>query len=493
MLKNIIVANSYFDSATLMLLTNKVKEQLGLSSQEVAIMMATEMNKRIMRESNLLDSTGEAASSGDMLIALQSDLATDQILEIVNEILAAKTKRPNTTTHVEVTSVQQAIAAYPESNFAVVSLPGVYAAREVKKLLNADKHVLLFSDNVSLEDEIALKDLAIARDLLMMGPDCGTAIVNGVGLGFSNKVNRGNIGIVAASGTGLQEVATIISNLGFGISQAFGTGGRDIKDVVGGRMMLYCLDLLLKDPLTEKIVIVSKPPEPKVLDKIKSKLVGATKPIIACFLGASKEIFASTNIHFASTLSEAAYLAVGRQMPPLETSQITQVDGNLRAIYCGGTLAYEALLMLEKAGVNIHSNLAKTPEYLMNAKTKSQGHVVLDMGEDEFTVGKPHPMIDPSSRSERIRMEAHDPSVRIILADVELGYGSNDLATSELAKDFAYVKSVNPEIVCLGVLCGSELDYQGYSTQRQLLVDVGVIVANSNAHAINIVRKLLGA
>lgn len=492
MLKNIIVANSYFDSATLMLLTNKVKEKLELSSQEVAIMMATEMNKRIMRESNLLDATGEAANSGDMLIAVKTALSAQEVLELVQEILAAKAKKSVASTQVEVTSVQQAVAAYPESNFAVVSLPGVYAAREVKKLLKADKHVLLFSDNVSLEDEIALKDLAISRDLLMMGPDCGTAIINGVGLGFSNKVNPGNIGIVAASGTGLQEVATIISNLGSGISQAFGTGGRDIKAEVGGRMMLYCLDLLLKDPQTEKIVIVSKPPAPEVVEKIKAKLADSPKPVIACFLGASAQMFAGTNITFAPTLSEAAYLAVGQNAPELSTEGVAASGGNLRAIYCGGTLAYESLLMLEAAGQTVYSNLAKKPEYQLNAKSVSQGHVVLDMGEDEFTVGKPHPMIDPSARSERIRREAHDPTVRIILADVELGYGSNDEATRVLAEDFAYVKSVNPEIVCIGVICGSELDYQGYATQRQLLVEAGAVVPHSNAQAINLVRKLLG-
>ena len=382
-----------------------------------------------------------------------------------------------------------------------MSLPGVYAAREARKLLNANKHVLLFSDNISIEDEVALKDLAISKDLLMMGPDCGTAIIHGVGLGFSNKVKKGRIGVVAASGTGLQEVVNLVSNHGSGISHAFGTGGRDVKDVVGGRMMLYCLDLLVKDDNTDVIVLVSKPPQEKVLAKLIARLETVKKPVVACFLGAKKELFEGTSIHYAKTLEDAALEALkleGKVVPsefPVNelaaSHALKNPAGDVRAIYCGGTLAYEALLTLEEHGLEVYSNLAKKPEHQLGAKDKSRKNVVLDMGDDEFTVGKPHPMIDPSGRSARLREEAKDPAVSVIIADVELGYGSNDEAADQLASDFAYIRETRPDIVCIGVICGSEDDYQGYAQKKSMLEAAGAIVPPSNAQALKLALAFL--
>lgn len=493
MLKNIIVKNSYYDSATLMLLTNKLKEKLGLNSDEVAVMMATEMNKRIISEANLLNEKGNIANSGDMLVAIKCDLDEEKIIQIVNELLIKKeTKKHNIDE--EINSVYQAIETIKDSNFAVVSLPGAYAAREVKKLLKADKHILLFSDNVSIEDEIKLKDLAISKDLLMMGPDCGTAIINGVGLGFSNKVNSGNIGIVAASGTGLQEVSTIISNLGGGISNAFGTGGRDIKNVVGGKMMLYCLDLLIKDENTNVIVIVSKPPEDEVIEKIKNKLKNVNKPIIACFLGANEDIFKGTNIEYAETLESAAIKALKHEK--IEILEKEEKFNNLknhskyvRAIYCGGTLAYETLLYFEKNNVDVYSNLSKYKK--ITSKDRSKFNTVLDMGDDEFTVGKPHPMIDPTLRSERLKKEAQDSEVGVIIADIELGYGSNDNASEILSKDIVEIKENRKDIIFIVVLCASKLDYQDYEKSKEILEKSGAIVVDSNAKAAKIALNLL--
>lgn len=500
MLKNLVILNSYYDSATLMLLTNQIKQNLSLKSDEISIMMATEMNKRIMDESGLLDETGRNANPGDVLIAIKSDLEDKEILEMINELLNKKVENKKTT-DVEVTSVDEAVEVFEESNFAVVSIPGAYAAREVKKLLNANKHVLLFSDNVSIEDENKLKDLAIEKDLLMMGPDCGTAIIKGVGLGFANKVNKGNIGIVAASGTGLQEVATIISNNGGGISYAFGTGGRDIKDEVGGKMMLHCLDLLMKDEETKTIVIVSKPPSKSVMEKIFQKLKGNTKPVVACFLGEDADKFKIDNWTFCETLEGVAVEAlkvsgieykenfdVEKAVSELEMNKNTKY---LRAIYCGGTLAYETLLMLEKENFEVYSNLVKKPEKKLGIKDSSKCNTVLDMGEDEYTVGKPHPMINSASRSEQLLKEAEDSEVGIMIADVELGYGSNDLATDDLAEVIKMIKSKREDIIFIGVICGSKQDYQNYELKRNLLKEAGAIVVDSNAQGIRLAIQLL--
>src|SRR5690606_14776291 len=125
--------------------------------------------------------------------------------------------------------------------------PGVYAAFEAFRALENNLNVMMFSDNVTVEDEIKLKDLAVKKDLLMMGPDCGTAIINGVGLCFANKIKRGPIGLVAASGTGLQEVTVLIDQFGGGISQAIGVGGRDLSKDVMGRMTLHAINALNAD------------------------------------------------------------------------------------------------------------------------------------------------------------------------------------------------------------------------------------------------------
>lgn len=499
MLKNLIISNKYYDSATLMLLTNQIKENLNLKTNEISVMMGTEMNKKIMENSDLLNEIGKGANSGDILIGIKSALDNQKILNMVDSLLNQEIDNKNSE-QLEINSVDDGIKNYKDTNFAVVSLPGSYAAREVKKLLKAKKHVLLFSDNIDIKDEIELKDLAIENDLLMMGPDCGTAIIKGVGLGFSNRVNRGSIGIVAASGTGLQEVATIISNNSGGISYAFGTGGRDIKESVGGRMMLYCLDLLIKDEETETIVIVSKPPSKNVIEKIINKVKNIKKPVVACFLGEDISVLQSTNIVFCETLEETAIKVL--ELNGIKYSDSFDMDkilkmissdkknGYIRGIYCGGTLAYEALLMLEKQNIEIYSNLSKCEERRLKVNDKSLYNTILDMGEDEYTVGKPHPMINSSSRNEQLLKEAEDESVGIIIADIELGYGANDFAADELGETIKQIKTMRSDLVFIVVICGSKQDYQDYNLKKNLLIMSGAIVVNSNAQGVRLAIEL---
>lgn len=499
MLKNLIISNKYYDSATLMLLTNQIKENLNLKTNEISVMMGTEMNKKIMENSDLLNEIGKGANSGDILIGIKSALDNQKILNMVDSLLNQEIDNKNSE-QLEINSVDDGIKNYKDTNFAVVSLPGSYAAREVKKLLKAKKHVLLFSDNIDIKDEIELKDLAIENDLLMMGPDCGTAIIKGVGLGFSNRVNRGSIGIVAASGTGLQEVATIISNNSGGISYAFGTGGRDIKESVGGRMMLYCLDLLIKDEETETIVIVSKPPSKNVIEKIINKVKNIKKPVVACFLGEDISVLQSTNIVLCETLEETAIKVL--ELNGIKYSDSFDVDkilkmissdkknGYIRGIYCGGTLAYEALLMLEKQNIEIYSNLSKCEERRLKVNDKSLYNTILDMGEDEYTIGKPHPMINSSSRNEQLLKEAEDESVGIIIADIELGYGANDFAADELGETIKQIKTMRSDLVFIVVICGSKQDYQDYNLKKNLLIMSGAIVVNSNAQGVRLAIEL---
>ena len=502
-LKNVVKKNSYYDSATLMLLSRKVGERLG-STRDVAVMMASDMNKDIMRASGLLAEEGEAAGSNDLVFALRAETeeAIEQALALAEEILNSRAAKLEERQTDVVKTVEEAAAAATGVKMAVVSLPGAYAAREVKKLLREDCHVLLFSDNVSLEDEVALKELAVERGLLMMGPDCGTAVVNGVGLGFANRLRRGNIGLAAASGTGLQEVMTLIHNFGGGVSQALGTGGRDLKEAVGGRMMSQCIELLRQDPATDVIVVISKPPAPGVTERMLEQLTAAGKPAVVCFLGGGG--IQAPGLHVVSTLEAAARKALelaGSGRP----EELAALHGGLsglaaearkqlgsgqrwiRGLYCGGTLAYESMLLIGGALGSVHSNIALEDALRLESGSPSAGHTVLDLGDDAFTVGRPHPMIEPSLRGERLLQEALDPETAVILLDVELGYGSHQdpaaVAAEEIAQARALLSKEGRQVVFIASICGSYDDFQDYPSQKAKLEAAGALVTESNAQA----------
>ena len=504
-LRNVAIKNSYYDSATLMLLTSKIGKSIG-SSKDVAVMMATDMNKELMDASGLLNQDGREAGSNDLLFALRGETEEeiDEALQIAKDALNTRASHIEDKTTKVVKTVDQALDSYPDSTLAVVSLPGQYAYREVNKLLLANKHVLLFSDNVSIEEENKLKDLAIEKGLLMMGPDCGTAIINGVGLGFSNKVKLGSIGIVAASGTGLQEVATLISNGGGGISQAFGTGGRDVKEAVGGKMMLSCLSILENDFNTNVVVVVSKPPAPSVLEKVLTYIEEMTKPVVLCFLGGDKDILSHSKSALAGTLEEAAYMGIElakgneakakvydmdliQELASSNKKVLNEKQKYIRGLYCGGTLAYESLLLIREKTHKVYSNIALTDEEKLKKSEKSKEHTVLDLGDDEFTLGKPHPMIEPSLREDILLEEAMDPEVAVVLLDVEIGYGSHEDPASVLVKEVAQAREnlskENRDVVFVASICGTYEDYQGYENQKRILEAENIIVMESNAQA----------
>jgi FdrA protein len=504
-LRNVVRKNSYYDSATLMLLTSKIGENIG-STHNVAVMMATDLNKDLMQLSGLLNKDGKEAGSNDLIFAIKGETEEeiDKALQIADEALNSRASHIEDKENKTAKTVEQAIEKYPNSSLAVVSLPGQFAFREVKKLLLEDKHVLLFSDNVSIDEENELKDLAIEKRLLMMGPDCGTAIINGVGLGFSNKVKPGSIGLVAASGTGLQEVARLISNGGGGISQAFGTGGRDVKEAVGGKMMLSSLAILESDSKTDVVVIVSKPPDSPVLVKVMDYVDQMTKQVVLCFLGGDPSLLANSKSAVATTLEEAAYMAIeiskGNKAEKLvfDMESIDEFAADkrkvldskqryIRGLYCGGTLAYEAILTIRDKTKSVYSNIGLSKEEKLVNSALSKEHTVLDLGDDEFTVGKPHPMIEPSLRGDRLLQEALDPEVAVVLVDVELGYGSHKDPASVLAKEVAnardLLKKENREVVFVATICGTYEDFQGYESQKRILESQNIIVMESNAQA----------
>jgi succinyl-CoA synthetase alpha subunit len=396
----------------------------------------------------------------------------------------------------------------PQANLAIISVPGQYAAAEAWEALRNGLHVFLFSDNVPLKDEIALKRYAADHGLLMMGPDCGTAILNGVALGFANVVPRGPVGIVAAAGTGLQEVSTLLARRDVGISQAIGTGGRDLKDAVGGIAMLEGLKALQADPATEVLVLVSKPPAPGVARRVLEQVGAGDKPTVVCFLGGDPAPIAAVGAIPAATLQETAYLAaaevegqvdspvdevIERETVDLQARALELKEGlsfqqrYLRGLFSGGTLATEALVVWKGIVGHVHSNVPLEPHLALEDSTRSQGHCAVDLGADEFTRGRPHPMIDPDLRIRRLMAEAADPEVAVIVLDVVLGYGAHPDPAHELGAAIREARShaagEGRELFVVASVTGTEQDPQGLSRQVRALEEAGAIVTSCNAAA----------
>ena len=494
--KGKIIKGAYFDSVTLMTVGKKVSAMEGVG--DAAVVMGTAENRAILAASGLLIPEFASVTDTDLLIGVNARDAKAAEAAIVRteELLESAGSRHDDGGDYHPRSIRGAIDALPGANLALISVAGRYAGSEAMTAIDAGLHVMLFSDNVSLATEIELKRRASQKGLLLMGPDCGTAIINGIPLAFANVVNRGDIGIVAASGTGLQEVSCIVSNEGGGISQAIGTGGRDIKREVGGIMFLQALRALAADDATRVIVLVSKPPHAEVLAKIRAEISAIDKPVISVFLGAETHGPDET-----STLEEAALLAVARAaggQPDTVRERLRRRDGEiaqialreadrlqkgrrrLRGLFCGGTFAAEAQVLLDGMIPEIHANAPAGGARKLRDSLKSEKNTIVDFGEDEFTVGRPHPMIDYTLRNARIAQEAADPETAVILLDVVLGYGSHPDPATELSGIIARAcESV--AVVCS--ITGTDGDPQRRSRVAKMMNDEGAVVMPSNAAA----------
>lgn len=504
--------NAYYDSVTLMTLTNELKKLESVI--DAVVSMATEMNKELAESIGLADDSIRAAKESDLIIGIQTE-SEEACIEAslrVDELLLSKKKKSKRNGESIYRSILQAKQDNEDMNMAVISVAGTYAVREADIALKNDMNVMLFSDNVSVEDEIDLKTKALDRGLFVMGPDCGTAIIDGIGLCFANDVKRGSIGVVAASGTGLQEVTVIIDKLGGGISQALGTGGRDLSAQVGGLMMLEGIDRLEQDEDTSVIVLVSKPPVPEVAEKVLARVETCLKPVVVCFIADEKNRGELKTV-FAKSLEDAAVKAVAivrNEVLPQRVGSMYPVSKEvhlaakklgvgqqyIRGLYCGGTLAAEALFEISKAQTIVYSNVAKKPEQKMADPFKSAFHTIVDLGDDVFTAGRPHPMIEPSLRSERLVAEAVDPEVAVVLLDFELGFGSNSDPVGATLDAIKCVKRENAQnnrsVVIIGYVLGTDRDYQGYSRACTALETAGVLLAKSNLHAIEMALSIIG-
>jgi FdrA protein len=484
---------SYYDSVTLMQLQSELLRRPGVTN--VGVMMGSHANKALLRQNGLLTNEAESALETDLIISVSGDDAdaAERALAQVDQLL---NRRRNAGDDDYLPKTLEAAAKMlPEAAWVLVSVPGRYAAGVAKEALRLGKNVFLYSDNVSLEEEVSLKQNSAESGLLVMGPDCGTAIINGVGLGFANKVRSGSIGLVGASGTGLQQVTSRIHQLGGGITHAIGTGGRDLSARIGGITILQGFDLLLRDDSTKVIVLISKPPSAEVTAKLLFKARQANKPIVINFIGyLPMKDPNGEHLHFVSSLDAAADVAVelakGKSKPRSATKAKEpsfENSGYLRALFSGGTLAYEMLLILQNYLPNIYSNVPLRKEQKLEDPLVSREHTILDLGEDEFTVGRPHPMLDNTLRLERFYKEAADPQVGMILLDVVLGHGAHPDPASELAPAIENALKDSGaggrqlEVVVLVV--GTDEDPQDFASQVERFNAAGARVETSPSQA----------
>jgi FdrA protein len=492
---NFVWRSAYHDSLTLMRLTHDMEAVPGV--ERAAAMMATPQNRALLADAGLLAEGGADTAPADLLIAVA---AADEAAARGAEAAALAALRPRPAesrpglpgaTRRRPRTLASALRALPDASLALISVPGLYAAAEAMKALRAGLHVMLFSDNVPVEAEIELKRLALSRGLFVMGPDCGTALIDGVPLGFANAVPRGRIGIAAASGTGLQEVSTLVARHGEGISHGIGVGGRDLSDAVGGLMMSRALALLAEDPATEVICVIGKPPGPAVAARLMREVERLGKPCVMHFVGSG-----------SGSLEECARAAVARArkkgapateftLPASEVDRLVADAGRglgpaprfVRGVYAGGTLAWEARAILAAA----------LPDVAPDVTGGAGANRVVDLGEDMFTVGRPHPMIDGTVRREWIVRETADPGTAVLLLDVILGYGVHPDPAGELIPALERAREQRRGLAIVASVVGTETDPQGRAAQVAKLAARGVIVMPSNAQAARLATRLARA
>lgn len=498
-----VFRNSYRDSVELMRIAAELEGLGGIS--RAGLVMATPANRDVLREAGLLAEVALDAGPNDLVVAVAADddgaanIALDRAAE---RLSGTDDSAPSDAVRTSWRTIAEGVADLGGADVALISTPGTYATAEAMKALKRGLNVFLFSDNVPIEDEIELKSLAVSRDLLLMGPDCGTAILDGVPLGFANAVRRGDIGLIGASGTGLQQVSCLIDRAGSGVSQAIGVGGRDLDLRVGGTMMLAALRRLDADPGTRVIVLISKPPAAAVARLVLEAAGSLKTPVVVNFLGGDPSVVRGFGLIPARTFEAAAETAAA-----LSRGEATSDDGTgdsdpfgaareaagpaiaslkpgqwrIRGLFAGGSLSGEAKLVL---GWALGAEAAKE-------------HEVLDLGDDEYTVGRPHPMIDPRLRNEHIAAVADDPSTAVILLDVVLGYGANTDPAGAMVPAIQNARQhaarAGRSLAVVASVCGTDADPQGRSAQESILAAAGVILAPSNAQAAGIAAAIVAA
>jgi FdrA protein len=479
----VVRPSAYYDSVVLMAVSRDVAAHAGVTA--AAVVMGTPVNLGLLERQGF-SLPSPRPGPNDLVLALRAEDGDGlgAAITLVDERLSARSaggqvleNRPRST--------RSAVGRRQELSLALVSVPGPSAAYEVGEALAAGLHVFCFSGGISLADEALLKQRALESGLLLLGPECGTAIVDGVGLGFANAVAPGPVGIVGASGTGIQEIACLLDLAGVGVSQAIGVGGRDLSAQVGGAMTVRALELLAEDEATEVIVVVSKPPGPGVAERIEAAAGEAGKPVVTELLGPGSTLEAA---------AERATALIGGTFPAPPTSSLHATPGALRGLFSGGTLCTEAMIIATEALGSIYSNVPLRPEWTLVDFHASRGHTFIDFGDEEFTDRRAHPMIDPSLRLERLDREASDPEVGVVLLDVVLGRGAHPNPAEVFAPAVEAALSRRPGgLTVVASLCGTAADPQGLDVQAARLEEAGALVMRGTARATRVALGAAGA
>jgi FdrA protein len=479
----------YADSVVLMRIARALAPGQGVL--EAALMIGSPANKALLADSGLLTEAARDAQADDLVIAVRArdaaraDLALAQAERLLAGEGATADREPATQTGTGVSGFDAALDALPAANLALVSVPGEFAGLEALRALERGLHVMIFSDNVPLEEEIALKRRALERGLLVMGPDCGTALIGGVPLAFANAVPRGDVGIVAASGTGLQEVSCLLARAGCGVSQGIGVGGRDLSDAVGGLMTLAALDALEADRETQRIVVISKPPAPAVMERVLARAERCRKPVVLCLLGAEPRT-TRRKVRVVRTLEAAAAAVSGRRLAR-GGARAPARRGRICGLYSGGTLCAEAQIVLMDRGHAVASNTPVPGAQRLGRSAAA--HRLIDLGADEYTRGRPHPMIDPALRNDHLARALRDRRVAVVLLDVVLGTGAHSDPAGVVAE---VVRSAGTKAApVVASVIGTDADPQGYARQVATLRGARVIVARSNAEAARVAARMV--
>jgi len=510
---SLVKENTYNDSMKLMKLQNDLGSIEGVTNCGVA--MGTPENIKQFRKAGLISDESsdlEKISPNDLWITVE--YSTTDALSVIEEKIEnhfnRKISEDKSEDDVEFTpkTIASAVRRLPSANLAFISVPGRYAVIEAIEAINKGLSVFMFSDNVSLEEEIKMKTLAEKRKVLVMGPDCGTAIIAGAPLGFSNVVRRGKISIIAASGTGLQEICCTIHKMGGGVAQAIGTGGRDLSSEVGGKTFSRALEALSQEDDTEVIILASKHADGDVIERIVRRAAKTKKKIVTCFIGSEKPVediengvFSASGFEHAAAVSVALSKSESLPEPPTkhtlqiemrhtidaEVGRFSKQQKYVRAFFTGGSFSDQALQIfpdyLESISVYPHQDgFLKLVD-----PDASQGNCIVDLGDDYFTHGRLHPIIDPSQRMDRLKREMNDFSIRVILLDVMLGYGAHPDPAGLLAPIILEGKKKFEEkgqyLSVIVNICGTEKDVQNLDEQKEKISRTGAIVLDSSRKA----------
>jgi succinyl-CoA synthetase alpha subunit len=506
----VIRTNQYYDSVFLMGVNKRLSQVEGV--EQTAVLMGSEKNKVLLADIGIRGPEIDNVLPNDLIVAViaKTPEIVKSILDDLDNALSALDEGVPTS-HLH--TLEDGLTEKPLANLAVISVPGEYVYREAQKAIEANLNLFIFSSNVSLEEEFKLKRLAADRKLLVMGPDCGTSILGGMGIGFANAVRKGSIGAVGPSGTGLQEFTTQIHNAGYGISHAIGTGSHDLSAEIGAITTSMALEALQEDPQTEVIAIIAKPPDRKVLEHLLARTRSCTKPVIGCFLGMSDlHNLATKGFHGTQTIDDAVRMAIQLTsgIEDLQKNGLTRQEcesakkhrGNsssdqrfLRGLFAGGTFCYQSQQILGELGLIVYSNAPLNPQNKLGRIEESREHTLIDMGDDDFTLGRPHPMIDSTMRNQRILSEGQDPTVAVILLDFILGFNASMNPVGELLDSIIVAKQTRKqqggELTVVASICGTVGDPQDLNRQMDMLENAGVILFQSNAKAALFCNELL--